>query len=136
MSLGLPYTDVHVDLMAVLMGKTDMPLLFPRMWRHEVDYTHRWSNIILKPVLLLLSYVYETDGLCIPLCIVMTWWLTGLYFGHETHMYFLTFNGHQGANLHYRLGLYRNVAVKGYSVNNSRMDPNSNHSLSHYEISF
>lgn len=33
------------------------------MWRDEVDSAHRWSNIILKPVLLLLSCVYETCGL-------------------------------------------------------------------------
>lgn len=79
-----PYIDMHMDLMAVLMGKADIPLLFPRMGRHKVDCTHRWSNIILKASVAFLSCVYETDGLYIPQCIVMTWWLSRLYFGNET----------------------------------------------------
>lgn len=81
--------------------------------RWTVPTDRATSSIIAS----LLSCVYEADGLYIPLCVVMTWWLSGLYLGHEkfTH-YFLNFNGHQGANLHNRFGIYRSFAVKGYTV--------------------
>lgn len=58
---GLPYTDLHMDLMAVLMGRALMPLMFLRLWRHETGCTPRRVHRL------------ETDVASVVLC-VWLWW--------------------------------------------------------------